>query len=147
MPDLIVVRGLRKQFPNVLLSLGGSLTVAAGEVFGLLGPNGHAGIQRSRDAQWTSATLSQRVLCSGVGPERVRRRGVYYCYLRDGSPRRGHVSFIKQQGVRRGRFSEGMVSRVRRVATLKAIEWPSHFRPTSAGDPLAMFPWEINALL
>jgi len=40
MADLIVVRGLRKQFPNVLAVAGVDLTVAAGEVFGLLGPNG-----------------------------------------------------------------------------------------------------------
>jgi ABC-2 type transport system ATP-binding protein len=40
MPDLIVVRGLRKQFPNVLAVAGVDLTVARGEVFGLLGPNG-----------------------------------------------------------------------------------------------------------
>ena len=40
MPDQIVVRGLRKQFPNVLAVAGVDLTVAAGEVFGLLGPNG-----------------------------------------------------------------------------------------------------------
>ena len=40
MPDQIVIRGLRKQFPNVLAVAGVDLTVAAGEVFGLLGPNG-----------------------------------------------------------------------------------------------------------
>src|ERR1700682_2975398 len=40
MPDQIVVRGLRKQFPNILAVAGVDLTVAAGEVFGLLGPNG-----------------------------------------------------------------------------------------------------------
>lgn len=40
MPDQIVVRGLRKQFPNVLAVAGVDLTVASGEVFGLLGPNG-----------------------------------------------------------------------------------------------------------
>jgi ABC-2 type transport system ATP-binding protein len=40
MSDQIVVRGLRKQFPNVLAVAGVDLTVAAGEVFGLLGPNG-----------------------------------------------------------------------------------------------------------
>ena len=40
MPDQIVVRGLRKQFPNVLAVAGVDLTVDAGEVFGLLGPNG-----------------------------------------------------------------------------------------------------------
>jgi ABC-2 type transport system ATP-binding protein len=40
MHDQIVVRGLRKQFPNVLAVAGVDLTVAAGEVFGLLGPNG-----------------------------------------------------------------------------------------------------------
>ena len=40
MTDQIVVRGLRKQFPNVLAVAGVDLTVAAGEVFGLLGPNG-----------------------------------------------------------------------------------------------------------
>jgi ABC-2 type transport system ATP-binding protein len=40
MPDQIVVRGLRKQFPNVLAVAGVDLAVAAGEVFGLLGPNG-----------------------------------------------------------------------------------------------------------
>jgi ABC-2 type transport system ATP-binding protein len=36
----IVVRGLRKQFPNVLAVAGVDLSVAPGEVFGLLGPNG-----------------------------------------------------------------------------------------------------------
>jgi ABC-2 type transport system ATP-binding protein len=40
MPDQIVVRGLRKQFPKVLAVAGVDLNVAAGEVFGLLGPNG-----------------------------------------------------------------------------------------------------------
>src|SRR6266852_6125114 len=40
MPDQIIVRGLRKQFPNILAVAGVDLTVAAGEVFGLLGPNG-----------------------------------------------------------------------------------------------------------
>src|SRR5258708_9246434 len=40
MPDQIVVRGLRKQFPNILAVAGVDLTVGAGEVFGLLGPNG-----------------------------------------------------------------------------------------------------------
>ena len=40
MPELIAVRGLRKQFPNVLAVAGVDLTVNAGEVFGLLGPNG-----------------------------------------------------------------------------------------------------------
>jgi ABC-2 type transport system ATP-binding protein len=40
MPDQIVVRGLRKQFPKVLAVAGVDFTVAAGEVFGLLGPNG-----------------------------------------------------------------------------------------------------------
>ena len=40
MPDQIVVRGLRKQFPNILAVAGVDLTVAAGEVFGLLGPHG-----------------------------------------------------------------------------------------------------------
>jgi ABC-2 type transport system ATP-binding protein len=40
MPDQIVVRGLRKQFPKVLAVAGVDLKVAAGEVFGLLGPNG-----------------------------------------------------------------------------------------------------------
>jgi ABC-2 type transport system ATP-binding protein len=40
MPDQIVVRGLRKQFPKVLAVAGVDLTVAKGEVFGLLGPNG-----------------------------------------------------------------------------------------------------------
>ncbi len=40
MPDQIVVRGLRKQFPKVLAVAGVDLTVARGEVFGLLGPNG-----------------------------------------------------------------------------------------------------------
>jgi ABC-2 type transport system ATP-binding protein len=40
MPDQIVVRGLRKQFPRVLAVAGVDLTVAKGEVFGLLGPNG-----------------------------------------------------------------------------------------------------------
>jgi ABC-2 type transport system ATP-binding protein len=40
MPEQIVVRGLRKQFPNILAVAGVDLTVAAGEVFGLLGPNG-----------------------------------------------------------------------------------------------------------
>src|SRR5258706_2574412 len=40
MPNQIVVRGLRKQFPNILAVAGVDLTVAAGEVFGLLGPNG-----------------------------------------------------------------------------------------------------------
>src|SRR5438105_1766300 len=40
MPDQIVVRGLRKQFPNILAVAGVDLTVASGEVFGLLGPNG-----------------------------------------------------------------------------------------------------------
>ena len=40
MPDQIVVRGLRKQFPKVLAVAGVDLDVAAGEVFGLLGPNG-----------------------------------------------------------------------------------------------------------
>lgn len=37
---MIVVRGLRKQFPNVLAVDGVDLTVSSGEVFGLLGPNG-----------------------------------------------------------------------------------------------------------
>src|SRR5258708_31924977 len=40
MPDQIIVRGLRKQFPNILAVAGVDLKVAAGEVFGLLGPNG-----------------------------------------------------------------------------------------------------------
>ena len=40
MPDQIVVRGLRKQFPGVLAVAGVDLNVSAGEVFGLLGPNG-----------------------------------------------------------------------------------------------------------
>src|SRR3954468_14616477 len=40
MPEQIVVRGLRKQFPNILAVAGVDLTVASGEVFGLLGPNG-----------------------------------------------------------------------------------------------------------
>ena len=40
MPNQIVVRGLRKQFPKVLAVAGVDLTVAKGEVFGLLGPNG-----------------------------------------------------------------------------------------------------------
>jgi ABC-2 type transport system ATP-binding protein len=40
MSDQIVVRGLRKKFPNVLAVAGVDLTVVAGEVFGLLGPNG-----------------------------------------------------------------------------------------------------------
>ena len=40
MPDQIIVRGLRKQFPNILAVAGVDLTVASGEVFGLLGPNG-----------------------------------------------------------------------------------------------------------
>jgi ABC-2 type transport system ATP-binding protein len=40
MPELIAVRGLRKQFPNVLAVAGVDLTVNTGEVFGLLGPNG-----------------------------------------------------------------------------------------------------------
>jgi len=40
MSEQIVVRGLRKQFPNILAVAGVDLTVAAGEVFGLLGPNG-----------------------------------------------------------------------------------------------------------
>lgn len=40
MPDQIIVRGLRKQFPKVLAVAGVDLTVARGEVFGLLGPNG-----------------------------------------------------------------------------------------------------------
>jgi ABC-2 type transport system ATP-binding protein len=39
-PDQIVIRGLRKQFPKVLAVAGVDLDVAAGEVFGLLGPNG-----------------------------------------------------------------------------------------------------------
>jgi ABC-2 type transport system ATP-binding protein len=40
MPDQIVVRSLRKEFPKVLAVAGVDLNVAAGEVFGLLGPNG-----------------------------------------------------------------------------------------------------------
>jgi ABC-2 type transport system ATP-binding protein len=40
MPEQIAVRGLRKQFPNVLAVAGVDLSVASGEVFGLLGPNG-----------------------------------------------------------------------------------------------------------
>ncbi|MEA2337828.1 MAG: type transport system ATP-binding protein, partial [Thermoanaerobaculia bacterium] len=40
MPEQIAVRGLRKQFPNVLAVDGIDLSVASGEVFGLLGPNG-----------------------------------------------------------------------------------------------------------
>src|SRR5260221_11088704 len=40
MADQIIVRGLRKQFPNILAVAGVDLTVAAGEVFGLLGPKG-----------------------------------------------------------------------------------------------------------
>jgi ABC-2 type transport system ATP-binding protein len=40
MPEQIAVRGLRKQFPNVLAVAGVDLTVNSGEVFGLLGPNG-----------------------------------------------------------------------------------------------------------
>ena len=40
MPDQVVVRHLRKQFPNVVAVDGVDLAVAAGEVFGLLGPNG-----------------------------------------------------------------------------------------------------------
>src|SRR3954467_9935902 len=40
MPEQIVVRGLRKQFPKVLAVAGVDLTVNSGEVFGLLGPNG-----------------------------------------------------------------------------------------------------------
>src|ERR1700693_2610987 len=40
MPDQIVIRGLRRQFPKVLAVAGVDLNVAAGEVFGLLGPNG-----------------------------------------------------------------------------------------------------------
>lgn len=40
MPEQIVVRGLRKQFPKVLAVNGVDLDVATGEVFGLLGPNG-----------------------------------------------------------------------------------------------------------
>src|SRR4029079_1078863 len=40
MPEQIVVRGLRKQFPKVLAVAGVDLSVASGEVFGLLGPNG-----------------------------------------------------------------------------------------------------------
>src|SRR5438045_5479862 len=40
MPDQIVVRGLRKQFPNILAVAGVDFTVGAGEVFVLLGPNG-----------------------------------------------------------------------------------------------------------
>src|SRR4051794_30374353 len=40
MPEQIVVRGLRKQFPKVLADAGVDLTVNSGEVFGLLGPNG-----------------------------------------------------------------------------------------------------------
>lgn len=40
MPDQIVVRGLRKQFPKVVAVAGVDLDVATGEVFGLLGPNG-----------------------------------------------------------------------------------------------------------
>ena len=40
MPDQIVVRGLRKQFPKVLAVASVDLSVSSGEVFGLLGPNG-----------------------------------------------------------------------------------------------------------
>ncbi|HEV8630890.1 MAG TPA: ABC transporter ATP-binding protein [Thermoanaerobaculia bacterium] len=40
MPDQVVVRHLRKQFPKVVAVDGVDLAVAAGEVFGLLGPNG-----------------------------------------------------------------------------------------------------------
>jgi ABC-2 type transport system ATP-binding protein len=40
MTEQIAVRGLRKQFPNVLAVAGVDLTVNSGEVFGLLGPNG-----------------------------------------------------------------------------------------------------------
>ena len=40
MTSQVLVRNLRKQFPKVLAVAGVDLDVAAGEVFGLLGPNG-----------------------------------------------------------------------------------------------------------
>jgi ABC-2 type transport system ATP-binding protein len=40
LPEKIVVRNLRKQFPKVLAVDGVDLDVRSGEVFGLLGPNG-----------------------------------------------------------------------------------------------------------